>query len=140
MGAKFSKDLNAGMHVQGLLPVRGLLRASLLGIFASALLLVGCNSRFTNKNIDIVNREFAQDENIGKGGVSPKEVESILGPPKRVVPYRLQLETQKKELDGVRYYYEQDGETLELHFLDNKLISRVPKLGQSAQGGEKTEN
>jgi hypothetical protein len=55
-------------------------------------------------------------------------VESVLGPPKRVETYRLELETQKKELDGVRYYYEQDGQTLELHFLDNKLISKVPLL------------
>ena len=29
---------------------------------------------------------------------------------------------------------------LELHFLDNKLISRVPKLGQTAREGEKKEN
>lgn len=116
-----------------------ILRAYALGFCTSAslLFLVSCGPRFTNENIDVVNREFAQGENIGKGGVSPKEVESVLGPPKRVEPYVLRLETQKKELNGVRYYYEQDGETLELHFLDNKLISRVPKLGQPTREQEK---
>jgi hypothetical protein len=87
----------------------------------------GCGPRFTNDNIDVVNKRFETAEQIGKG-VSPKEVESILGQPKRVEAYTLTLETQKKELEGVRYYYEQDGERLELHFLDNKLISRVPRL------------
>src|SRR5690606_4705417 len=81
-------------------------RAYFCGVLSSAvvLLLVSCEGRFTNDNIDVVNREFSHGENIGKGGVSPKEVESILGPPKRVEPYQLQLETQKKVLDGVRYY------------------------------------
>jgi hypothetical protein len=87
----------------------------------------GCGPRFTNENIDVVNKRFETAEQLGKG-VSPKEVESVLGQPKRVEAYTLTLETQKKELEGVRYYYEQDGERLELHFLDNKLISRVPKL------------
>lgn len=121
---------------------RALMRAYAAGALTGAalLLLASCGPSFTNKNIDVVNREFAEAETIGKGGVSPKEVESILGPPKRVEPYRLQLQTQKKELDGVRYYYVQDGETLELHFLDNKLISRVPKLGLPKQTGEPTDN
>ena len=93
-----------------------------------ALILGACGPRFSNKNIEVVNREFSTAENFGKGGVSTKEVESVLGPPTRVETYRLELETQKKELDGVRYYYEQDVQTLELHFLDNKLISKVPPL------------
>ena len=141
-GVGSPKGTDSGTQPQGRTPARGFLRAYLLGVLTSAtvLVFVSCGPRFTNDNIDVVNREFSNGENIGKGGVSPKEVESILGPPKRVEPYRLQLETQKKELDGVRYYYEQDGETLELHFLDNKLISRVPKLGKPAREDEKTEN
>jgi hypothetical protein len=91
------------------------------------LLLTACGPRITNENIDVVNSRFEMTEQIGKG-VSPKEVESVLGQPKRVEAYTLTLETQKKELEGLRYYYEQDGERLELHFLDNKLISRVPRL------------
>jgi hypothetical protein len=95
--------------------------------FSSLLLLAGCGPRITNENIEVVNKRFEATEQIGKG-VSPKEVESILGQPKRVEAYTLTLETQKKELEGLRYYYEQDGERIELHFLDNKLISRVPNL------------
>jgi hypothetical protein len=99
------------------------------GLFSisSLLLLTGCGPRITNENIEVVNKRFEATEQIGKG-VSPKEVESILGQPKRVEAYTLTLETQKKELEGLRYYYEQDGERIELHFLDNKLISRVPNL------------
>ena len=141
-GAGASSESEAGEPARKSASHGVILRAYALGFCTSAalLLLVSCGPRFTNDNIDVVNREFSEGENIGKGGVSPKEVESILGPPSRVEPYRLQLETQKKELDGVRYYYEQDGETLELHFLDNKLISRVPKLGLPAREGEKKEN
>lgn len=101
--------------------------------FALALVFSACGPRFSNENIDVVNRELSSAEKLGKGGVSPKEVESVLGPPKRMEAYRLELETQKKELDGVRYYYEQDGQTLELHFLDNKLISKVPHLAPKAE-------
>lgn len=91
------------------------------------LAMAGCGPRITNQNIDVVNKRFEVTEQIGKG-VSPKEVESVLGEPKRVEAYTLTLETQKKELEGLRYYYEQDGQRIELHFLDNKLISRVPQL------------
>jgi hypothetical protein len=104
-------------------------------LIAAALLVVSCGPRFTNKNLEVVNREFESGERT-KGGVSTKEVESILGPPKRVETYRLELETQKKELDGVRYYYEQEGQTIELHFLDNKLISKVPLLNSKPQQAE----
>ena len=55
-----------------------------------------------------------------------KEVESILGQPDRIENATIELETQKKEVGLTRYYYEQDGKTIELHFFDNKLINRVP--------------
>ena len=100
--------------------------AASLALFTLA--LAACGPRITSENVEVVNREFDSAENVGKGGVSPKEVESILGHPKRIETYTLTLETQKKELDGVRYYYEQDGQKIELHFLDNKLISKVPVL------------
>ena len=112
------------------------LRGLQLVLVVACLGLTACGPRFTNDNLEVVNREFASSDPL-KGGVSPKEVESILGPPKRVEAYRLELETQKKELDGVRYYYEQDGQTLELHFLDDKLISKVPLLNTPKQSAEK---
>lgn len=102
----------------------------------AALLLAACGQRISNANLEVVNREFETSDGA-KNGVSPKEVEAILGPPKRVESYRLELETQKKELDGLRYYYEQDGQTIELHFLDNKLISKVPMLDTPKQTAEK---
>ena len=86
-----------------------------------------CGPRITNQNVAVVNRQRIALEKIGKG-LSPKEVESILGQPVRVENFKIPLETQKPHLDGVRYFYQQGGETLELHFVDNKLISEVPEL------------
>jgi len=95
---------------------------------AVALAVAGCGPRITDANIHVVNEQFDAADRSLRGGVSPKEVESILGQPRSVETYTLPLETQKKELNGLRYYYEQDGRQIELHFLDNKLISRVPEL------------
>lgn len=110
-----------------------------LAAIASTLLLAftltACGPRFTNANIDAVNSEYKRTKDLNeKGnkevGVSPKEVESVLGPPRFVESHKVQLETQKKELELTRYTYEQDGKQLVLHFLDNKLISEVPHLGE----------
>lgn len=106
-----------------------------ISVVCLALTLCACKQQFSNKNLEVVNREFQHsDEQVAKGvrdsGVSPKEVESILGQPQRVESHKLPLETQKKEVEVVRYYYEQDGQTIELHFFDNKLISKVPLLSQ----------
>jgi hypothetical protein len=97
------------------------------------LLLSGCGPRITNANIDALNREFdkseqAEQKGTREPGVSPKEVESILGPPKRMDVRT--VERPIKEVKLVRYYYEQDGQTVELHFFDNRLIARVPYLGE----------
>jgi hypothetical protein len=102
---------------------------ALIAVFSTAVFaLCACGPRITNANIDVINKEFDQAEKLKKGGVSPKEVESVLGQPKRIETATLPLETQKKEIDVARYYYEQDGQTIELHFFDNRLISRVPRL------------
>jgi hypothetical protein len=112
--------------------------AMLIHCSVAALALGACKARISNENLKVVNHEFERsDEMLSKGakdaGVSPKEVESILGPPMRIESHRLPLETQKKEVDVVRYYYEQDGQTLELHFFDNKLIAKVPLLKEGAK-------
>ena len=98
--------------------------------FAIAVCLPACEQRFSDENLKVVNREVEKSEALLKAGqkdsgVSPKEVESILGPPKRIETFKMPLETQKKELEGVRYFYEQDGEEFELHFIDGRLISKV---------------
>jgi hypothetical protein len=86
-----------------------------------------CGPRITNDNVEVVNEQRAKLEAAGKG-LSPKEVESILGQPTRSERAKLPLETQKKEVEVVRFYYDQDGQTLELHFVDGKLINNVPLL------------
>jgi hypothetical protein len=114
---------------------------SMLAAAVSVVAFGACEQRITNSNISVVNREFERSEK-GLGGVTPKEVESILGPPKSVTVKTLSLETQKKEVEIVRYYYEQDGQLLELHFLDNKLISRIPTLSPQlpASGAKSPSN
>ena len=86
----------------------------------------GCKPEISQSNIDAVNSRFEKLEKTGKKTLSPKEVESILGPPDRVENATIELETQKKEVGLTRYYYEQNGKSIELHFFDNKLINRVP--------------
>jgi len=110
----------------------------MLSLCCLALSLCACKQRFTNENLKVVNRELERSDAKGvrDSGVSPKEVESILGPPVRTEAHKLPLETQKKEVDVVRYYYEQDGETIVLHFIDNKLISKVPLLGKKSETAE----
>lgn len=105
---------------------------------ACCLGVAACGERITNANIDVVNRQLDLVEKADRGGVSPKEVESILGPPTRIETTTLPLETQKKEIEVVRYFYRQDGKTIELHFYDNKLISHAPHFDEtpSPAGGE----
>ena len=100
-----------------------------------SLLSAACGPRITNANLVVVENERTGRDNLGKG-ISPKEVESILGLPTRVETAKLPLETQKKEVEVVRYFYVQEGEEIALHFVDGKLISPVPKLGQPKEQPE----
>lgn len=97
-------------------------------LITSSLALGSCGPRITDENLRVVDEQRVKLEELGKG-LSPKEVESILGQPTRAETRRLPLETQKKEVDVVRYYYQQNGRTVELHFVDNKLINEVPRFG-----------
>lgn len=113
-------------------------RAVTLLVGCLALSLTGCNRRFSNANLEVVNHEFEQADKLAvagarDAGVSPKEVESIMGPPTHAETTRLPLETQKKEVDVVRYFYEQDGQTVAFHFFDNKLIAKVPLLNDAGK-------
>jgi len=102
-------------------------------LFTSLIFVVtACGPRITNDNLIVVEKERTGREEFGKG-ISPKEVESILGQPTRSETTKIALETQKKEVEVVRFYYEQDGAQLALHFVDGKLISPVPRLGQPKQ-------
>lgn len=76
-------------------------------------LLAGCGKRVTDANLAEV-----------KADMSMKEVESILGQPTRSKSHELTLLTQMKTLPATRYYYEQDGQTVELIFVSDKLIGK----------------
>jgi hypothetical protein len=90
--------------------------------------LAGCGPTVTNDNIAAVNEQFEAMEKSGKS-LSIKEVESVLGPPMRVENSRIEMQTVK-ELPVVRYYYQEGATSVELHFVDNKLIRRVLKFGE----------
>ena len=74
------------------------------------LLFTGCGKRITDVNLNQV-----------KTDMSTKEVESILGPPTRTKSHEMTLQTQMKTLPATTYYYEQDGQTVELRFVGDKL-------------------
>ncbi len=90
--------------------------------------LAACGPKVTNQNIEALNLQFEKAERTGKV-MSLKEVESIMGPPTRSESFPIELRTVK-EMPGVRYYYEQNGQTVVLHFIDNKLIRRVLRFGE----------
>ncbi|MEI6712719.1 MAG: hypothetical protein WCO60_03140 [Verrucomicrobiota bacterium] len=100
-----------------------------LTFFAAA---SACKPEITNANIEAVNSRKEKADLAGRKSLTPKEVESILGLPDRVENTTIELETQKKQVPVTRYYYEQDGQVIELHFFDNKLINRVPQWAKPA--------
>jgi hypothetical protein len=109
------------------LNVRSMLATALL--FFLFLGLSACGPRLADRNIDAVNRLYEQAEKGGKA-VSIKEVEAVLGQPSRMEAFPIEMQTTK-DLPGVRYYYKQDGRTIELHFVDNKLIRRIDHFGET---------
>jgi hypothetical protein len=106
-------------------------------LLSCALGLSACGPRVADRNIDAVNRLYDQARKNGKE-LSPKEVEAVLGPPSSQEPFHFELETPK-ELQGVRYYYKQDGHTIELHFVDNKLINKIDHFEDANSGAEESE-
>ena len=97
--------------------------------FSFAIGLAACGPRVADRNIDALNQLYDAAERTGKS-LSIKEVEAVLGQPTESVPFPIEMQTTK-ELQGVRYYYKQDGQTVELHFIDNKLIRRVSRFGDN---------
>ena len=86
--------------------------------------LAACGPRVTNRNIDALNAQIDSGRTL-----SIKEVEAILGQPSREETYQIQQQTVR-EMPMVRYYYEENGKTVELHFIDNKLQNRVVHFGE----------
>ena len=93
-----------------------------------ALGFAACGPHVADRNIDALNQMYDAAERTGKS-LSIKEVEAVLGQPKKIESFPIEMQTTK-ELPGMRYYYDQDGHTVELHFIDNKLIRRVQRFGE----------
>ena len=99
----------------------------------STLVFTGCERRLSSANIEIANKQqeiaakrTSRNAQV-KEGLALKEVESILGQPARVETEKRPILVQKN-LEVTRWYYEQDGKTLELVFVDGNLQGRVPSL------------
>lgn len=102
------------------------LRPILLPVLASFVLLTtSCKPKISDANIEAVNQRYIKAELQERGSLSPKEVESILGPPDQTESTTIELETQKKQVPVTRFIYEQNGKQIELHFIDNKLIDKI---------------
>jgi len=91
--------------------------SELILVVAAVLAIAGCQREFANRNLEQL-----------KPNMSQKEVESILGNPDRTEKVDLELETQKKTMAITRYYYNQKGETVVLHFQNGRLINAPEKL------------
>ncbi len=92
--------------------------------FSYVLGLTACGPRVTNRNIDAVNAQFDSGRSV-----SLKEVEAILGLPTRQETHKIEQETIR-ELPMLRYYYVENGQTVELHFIDGKLQNRLVHFGE----------
>jgi Domain of Unknown Function with PDB structure (DUF3862) len=96
------------------------MRMGLIVVLASVLTMSGCKREIANRNIDQL-----------KTNMSQKEVESILGNPDRIEKTELELETQRKTMAVIRYYYDQSGQTVVLNFQNGRLANPPDKLKQN---------
>ena len=101
--------------------------------------LTGCERRLSSANIEIANKQqeiaakrTSRNAQV-KEGLALKEVESILGQPARVEVEKRPILVQKN-IEVTRWFYEQDGKTIELVFVDGNLQGKIPQLG--TQGAE----
>ena len=85
--------------------------ATVAALILCCALLPGCQRKLTDRNLSCV-----------KMDMSPKEVESILGPPTQVVTKEMELQADVKTLPFEQYFYKQNGKTVVIHFVDGKLI------------------
>jgi hypothetical protein len=92
----------------------------LIVVFASVLTMSGCKREIANRNIDQLRTNMSQ-----------KEVESILGSPDRIEKAELELETQRKTMAIIRYYYDQGGQTVVLNFQNGRLANSPDKLKEN---------
>jgi hypothetical protein len=92
------------------------------GYFLALALMVtlcACGKRLREANLEAVQPDM-----------TTKEVESVLGHPTRVKTHELTLMTQMKTLPATRYYYEQNGNVVELIFVNDKLVGKYGHFEQ----------
>ena len=99
----------------------------------SMLVFTGCERRLSSANIEVANKQqeiaakrTSRNAQV-KEGLALKEVESILGQPVRVVTEKRPV-IVPKNLEVTRWFYEQDGKTIELVFVDGNLQGKIPSL------------
>jgi hypothetical protein len=104
---------------------------TLVTLFAST----GCEKRVEPANIDVVNRQqtvaekrASTVENVQEG-LTMKEVEAVLGTPCAVKTGKLTLPVQK-DFVLTTWTYRQDGQEVELSFIDGKLQGKAPRFGE----------
>ena len=102
--------------------------AGVIAAVALASALSGCGKRVTDSNLSKVKAEMTM-----------KEVESILGHPTRANYHDLTLQTQMKTLPASRYYYDQDGRTVELIFVGDRLKGHTGNFDGTAPEPEKEQ-
>jgi hypothetical protein len=91
----------------------------LAAAFIACVLLPACQRNLSDSNLKCI-----------KMDMSPKEVESILGPPTRQEVREMPLQEDVKTLPVQRYIYEQNGKTVVIHFVDGKLIGQDGSFDQ----------
>ena len=102
----------------------------------SMLVFTGCERRLSSANIEIANKQqeiaakrTSKNAQV-KEGLALKEVESILGQPARVETEKRPILVQKN-LEVTRWFYEQDGKTVELVFVDGNLQGSIPTFDKA---------
>ena len=102
----------------------------------SMLVFTGCERRLSSANIEIANRQqeiaakrTSRNAQV-KEGLALKEVESILGQPARVETEKRPILVQRN-LEVTHWYYEQDGKTVELVFVDGNLQGTIPTFDKA---------
>ncbi len=96
------------------MPTKFTMRRALFPTVAAAgILLSGCEQRITDANLQAV-----------KPDMSTKEVEAILGPPRRVESPPESEPTVVKSLSITRYIYEQKGHKVQLTFVGDRLATQ----------------
>lgn len=103
--------------------------ASVLSL-SLALGFAACGSKVADRNIDALNKIYKNAED-NKKVLSIKEVEAVLGPPTHTRTFSITRQTTK-EMPVVIYYYKdkENGQEIELHFVENRLSNKVLRFGE----------